>query len=158
MTEKKPPNYWEERELAKKEALKMAAQLTQKEQGYLVRTVHNAAVDEVRRDQIRQRRFERRFLSLDYPADDGLPYDYSNGHRDENRMIRDIDAPFWESVKNRRFWKVLYLLRGHPELQKTVRAIRTFRVKEKIISALQIKGEVYEKRLQRVREILKISS
>lgn len=151
-------DFWAEREAAKEDALKMAANLTAGERGYLVRSVANALSDEVRHDQTPQRRFERSFLSLDAPDENGNLRECSCGDRELRRMIRELDRPYWEHVRELRFWNALYQLRKHPELQTTLRAIRTFRVRQKIISALQIKGEVYEKRFQRVRKILEISS
>jgi hypothetical protein len=54
----------------------------------------------------------------------------------------------------------LLVLRKYPELQATLKAIYKYRFlpRQKIFSALKIKGETYEKRLFRVREILKIST
>ena len=65
--------YWEEYAAAKAAALKMAAKLTAKEKGCVVPAPRRALTDDVRRDQTRQRRFERKFLSLEFPRDDGLP-------------------------------------------------------------------------------------
>ena len=49
----------EEYAAAKAAALKMAAKLTAKEKGYVVTATRRALTDDVRRDQTRQRRFER---------------------------------------------------------------------------------------------------
>ena len=65
--------YWEEYAAAKAAAPKMAAKLTAKEKGCVVTATRRALTDDVRRDQTRQRRFERKFLSLEFPRDDGLP-------------------------------------------------------------------------------------
>ena len=152
----KTANYWEEREAAKEQALKMAAKLSAREKGLVVTATKRALVNEAVHDQTLQRKFERGFLSLDAPDKDGSPRDYSFGTREMNRLYRELDTPYWEHVRERRFWNALYRLRKYPELQNTLRAIRTFRVRQKIISALKIKGEVYEKRFQRVRKILQI--
>ena len=73
-------------------------------------------------------------------------------------MVRELDAPYREHIRELRFRRALYLLRHHPELQQTLLAARRHLRRQKIISALKIKDEVYEKRFQRVRKILKISS
>lgn len=149
-------NYWAEREAAKTAALKMAAKLTAREKGLVVTATKRALVNEAVHDQTLQRKFERGFLSLDATDDEGRAREYSFGSREQNRMIRKLDAPYWEHVRELRFWNALYRLRKHPELQTTLRAIRRFRVRQKIISALKIKGEVYDMRLSRVRTLLKI--
>ena len=65
--------YWEEYAAAKAAALKMAAKLTAKEKGYVVTATRRVLTDDVRRDQTRQRRFERKFLSLEFPRTTGYP-------------------------------------------------------------------------------------
>ena len=152
----KTANYWEEREAAKEQALKMAANLSAREKGLVVTATKRALVNEAVHDQTLQRKFERGFLSLDAPDKEGHAREYSFGSREVNRMVRELDTPYWEQVRERRFWNALYRLRKYPELQTTLRAIRTFRVRQKIISALKIKGEVYDMRLSRVRSLLQI--
>ena len=79
-------------------------------------------------------------------------------------MFRKMDAeyrekaiePYCQHKRDLAFWRVLHALKDHPELQTTLRAIRRYRVREKIFSALKIGAETYEKRFFRVREILKI--
>ena len=143
----KTANYWEEREAAKEQALKMAAKLTAKERGYLVRSVKNTLLDEVRHDQTMQRRFERSFLSLDAPDEDGHVPEYSFGNRELNHMVRELDRPYREHVRERRFAAALWKLRAHPALCRTLRAIRTHRRRERIIAALGITKETYRQRL-----------
>ena len=63
--------YWEERERAKKAALKMAANLSARDKGLAVSAATKGLIDDVRRDQTYQRAFERSFLSLDHPDEDG---------------------------------------------------------------------------------------
>ncbi len=116
-----------------------------------------AAAEEVRRAQTRQGRFEARFLSLDWADANGDTFDYGDCGRAAKRMFRDLDAPYRERLRERRFWNALYKLRDYPELQKTLRAIRRHRVRPKIFSALQIKGEVYRRRFFEITKILKIS-
>ena len=148
--------YWEERERAKKAALKMAANLSARDKGLVVTATRRGLANDVAHDQTNQRSFERGFLSLDHPDEDGKMWDYGDCGRDMRRTLRAIDAPYWEHVRELRFWNALYKLRDYPELQKTLRAIRRHRVRRKIFSALKIGAETYEKRFRRVREILGI--
>ena len=156
--------YWEAYDKAKQEALKMAAKLSVQEKGLMIRALHCEMKDEAKHDQTRQRAFEQNMLSLDHPDEDGNLYDYGDCNRAAKRMFRKMDAEYREKViepyrkyqRELRFKAALYRLRMHPELQVTLRAIRLHKKKEKIISALKIRGETYEMRLSRVREILKI--
>ena len=158
--------YWEEYDKAKKAALKMAAKLSAKEKGTMVRSLHCDMKDEARHDRTRQRLFEQSMVSLDHPDENGDLYDYGDCNRAARRMFRELDAeyrekviePYREHQRNLAFWRALHALKDYPELQTTLRAIRRYRVREKIFSALKIRGETYEKRLFRVREILKIST
>ena len=80
-------------------------------------------------------------------------------------MFRKMDAEYREKViepyrqhkREKRFWNAIYALRNYPELQTTLRAIRRYRVREKIISALKIKGGTYRERFSQLTQILKIS-
>ena len=150
--------YWDERERAKKAALKMAANLSARDKGLVVTATRRGLANDVAHDQTNQRSFERGFLSLDHPDADGNLWDYGDCGRDMRRTFRAIDAPYWEHVRELRFWNALYKLRDYPELQKTLRAIRRHRVRRKIFSALKIGAETYEKRFRRVREILEITT
>ena len=150
--------YWEERERAKADALKMAANLSARDKGLVVTATRRGLANDVAHDQTNQRSFERGFLSLDHPDEDGNMWDYGDCGRDMRRTLRAIDAPYWEHVRELRFWNALYKLRDYPELQKTLRAIRRHRVRRKIFSALKIGAETYEKRFRRVREILEITT
>ena len=148
--------YWEERERAKADALKMAAQLSAREKGTVVLGVNRGMCDDARHDQTQQRTFERSFLSLDAPDEDGNMWDYGDCGRDMRRTFRAIDAPYWEHVRELRFWNALYKLRDYPELQKTLRAIRRHRVRRKIFSALKIGAETYRRRFFDLTQILGI--
>ena len=92
--------YWGEYAAEKAAALKMAAKLTAREKGLVVTDTKRRLVNEAMHDQTRQRRFERKCLSLEFPKDDGLPYDYSFGNREVNRMIRALDAPIGSTPGN----------------------------------------------------------
>ena len=132
----------------------------------MVRALHCNMKDEAQHDRTRQRLFERGMVSLDHPDENGDLYDYGDCNRAARRMFRELDAeyrekviaPYREHQRNLAFWRALHALKNYPELQTTLRAIRRYRVREKIFSALKIRGETYEKRLFRVREILKIST
>ena len=158
--------YWEEYDEAKKAALKMAANLSAKDKGTMVRALHCNMKDEAQHDRTRQRLFEQSMVSLDRPDANGDLYDYGDCNRAARRMFRELDAeyrekviePYREHQRNLAFWRALHALKNYPELQTTLRAIRRYRVREKIFSALKIGGETYEKRFQRVRQILKIST
>ena len=115
-----------------------------------------AAADKARHDQTRQRKFEQFFLSLDWANEEGLYIDYGDGGRQMRALVRKLDEPFWNRVRELRFWNALYRLRDYPELQKTLRAIRRYRVRRKIFSALQIKANVYRERFSQLTKILKI--
>ena len=150
--------YWEERERAKADALRMAARLSARERGAAVLGVNRGMCDDARHDQTQQRTFERGFLSLDQPDANGSMYDYGDCGRAMRRTLRAIDAPYWERVRDLRFRNALYRLRNHPELQKTLRAIRRHRARRKIISALKIGANVYRERFSRLTKILGIST
>ena len=148
--------YWEERERAKADALKMAAHLSAQDKGLVVTATRRGLVNDVAHDQTNQRSFERGFLSLDHPDEDGNLWDYGDCGRDMRRTFRAIDAPYWEHVRELRFWNALYKLRDYPELQKTLRAIRRHRVRRKIFSALKIGAETYRRRFFDLTQILGI--
>ena len=116
-----------------------------------------AAAEAVRRAQTRQGRFEAGFLSLDWIDAKGDLRDYGDCGRAERQLFRQLDTPFREHVRELRWWRAMNSLKGRPELQRTLRAIRRHRVREKIFSALKIKGEVYRRRFFEITKILKIS-
>ena len=150
--------YWEEYDAAKSAALMMAAKLSAREKGLMVRALHCNMKDEAEHDQTRQRAFEQSMLSLDHPDEDGDLYDYGDCNRAARRMFRELDAPVHEHFRKLRLRQALYRLRKYPELQATLKAIYKYRFlpRQKIFSALKIRGETYKMRLSRVTEILKI--
>ena len=152
--------YWEEYDAAKSAALKMAAKLSAREKGLMVRALHCNMKDEAQHDRTRQRLFEQSMVSLDHPDENGDLYDYGDCNRAARRMFRELDAPVHEHFRRLRLRQALYRLRKYPELQATLKAIYKYRFlpRQKFFSALKIRGETYEKRLFRVREILKIST
>ena len=134
----------------------MAANLSARDKGLVVAATRCGLANDVAHDQTNQRSFERGFLSLDHPDEDGNMWDYGDCGREMRRMLRAIDAPYWEHVRKLRFWNALYKLRDYPELQKTLRAIRRHRVRRKIFSALKIGAETYRRRFFDLTQILGI--
>ena len=142
----------------------MAANLSAKDKGTVVRALHYDMIDEVDHDQTRQRLFEQDMISLDHPDENGDLYDYGDCGRAAKRMFREMDAEYREKViepyrqhkRDLAFRRPLHVLKDHPELQTTLRAIRRCRVREKIISALKIMGEMYRERFSQMTQILKI--
>ena len=129
--------------------------MTEHERNLVRRSERFALRDKARHDQTAQRKFERAFLSLDWVGEEDSGFDYGDGGRQMRALVRKLDAPWREHVRELRFWNALYKLRNYPELQTTLRAIRRYRVRQEIFSALQIKAEVYRKRFSQITEILK---
>ena len=148
--------YWEERERAKKAALKMATNLSARDKGLVVTATRRGLVNDVTHDKTNQRSFERGFLSLDHPDEDGNLWDYGDCGRDMRRTLRAIDAPYWEHVRELRFAAVLDSLKAHPELAKALVAIRRHRHsgRKRIAAALGISVAAYAKRFTRISQIL----
>ena len=123
----------------------------------VARSEQFAAAEGARRAMTRQGSFEASFLSLDHPDANGAPRDYGDCGRAAKRMLSRLDAPFRERLREHRFQAAIWKLRDYPELQKTLRAIRRYRKREKIFSALQIKAGTYRERFSQLTQILKIS-
>ena len=147
----------EEYAAAKAAALKMAAKLTAKEKGCVVTATRRALTDDVRRDLTRQRRFERRFLSPEFPKDDGMPYDYSFDSREVNRLVRHLDVPHRERLLEARFRAALVRLVRHSLPQETLCAIRRHRRRPAILAALGITAGAYRRRFCDILRILALS-
>ena len=152
--------YWEEYDEAKKAALKMAANLSAKDKGTMVRALHYDMIDEVDHDRPHQRIFEQKMISIDHPDENGDLYDYGDCNRAARRMFRELDAPVHEHFRRLRLRQALYRLRKYPELQATLKAIYKYRFlpRQKIFSALKIRGETYRRRFSDLTKILKIST
>ena len=151
--------YWEAYDKAKQEALKMAAQLSAKEKGLMVTALKRGMINEAEHNEnTRQGKFEESFHSLDFPYENGVRYDYNEGCISANQLYYNLDEPYRERRRWLKIRRALYKLRRYPELQATLKAIFKYRFqpRQKIISALKIRGGTYEKRVFRVREILKI--
>ena len=152
--------YWEEYDAAKSAALKMAVKLSAREKGLMVRALHCNMKDEAQHDRTRQRLFEQSMVSLDRPDENGDLYDYGDCNRAARRMFRELDAPVHEHFRKLRLRQALYRLRKYPELQATLKAIYKYRFlpRQKIFSALKIRGETYKQRFFQLTKILKIST
>ena len=164
MDDKKALKFWEAYHNAKQDALKMAENLSPHEKGTLIKALHWDMIDEARHNASKKGKLENNHHSLDFPYENGIRYEYTNGRFDVDRMVYEMDAEYREKViepyrqhkREKRFWNAIYALRNYPELQTTLRAIRRYRVREKIISALKIKGGTYRERFSQLTQILKI--
>ena len=158
MDDKKALKFWEAYDKAKRDTLKMAANLSAHEKGQAVQRIHWDMINEARHNATPQGKQDTSYLSLDRPDEDGNHYDYGDCNRAMRRIFREIDEPINEYFRWLKIRRALYKLRRHPELQATLKAIFKYRFqpRQKIFSALKIRGETYEMRLSRVREILKI--
>ena len=151
--------YWEAYDKAKQEALKMAAQLSAKEKGLMVTALKRGMINEAEHNEnTRQGKFEESFHSLDFPYENGVRYDYNEGCISANRLYYNLDEPYRERRRWLKIRRALYKLRRYPELQATLKAIFKYRFqpRQKIISALKIRGETYRKRFSDLTQILKI--
>ena len=160
MADKKAMKFWAEYDAAKRDSLKMAAQLSAHEKGVMVQALRWTMSKGVRHSAgSLQGKFEDGFHSLDFPCENGVRYDYNEGCISANRLYCNLDEPYRERRRWLKIRRALYKLRRYPELQATLKAIFKYRFqpRQKIISALKIRGETYEKRFSRVREILEIS-
>ena len=113
-----------------------------------------AAANKALHDQTRQRKFEQSFLSLDWTNEEGSRFDYCDGGRQMRALVRKLDEPWREHVRELRFGAALDALDGHPELQRTLRAIRLHRRRKLIAAALDVSAEAYAKRFTRICGIL----
>ena len=159
MADKKAMKFWAEYDAAKRDSLKMAAQLSSHEKGLMVQDLRWTMSKGVRHNaESLQGKFEDGFHSLDFPYENGVRYDYNEGCISANRLYYNLDEPYRERRRWLKIRRALYKLRQYPELQATLKAIFKYRFqpRQKIFSALKIRGETYEKRVFRVREILKI--
>ena len=132
--------------------------MTARERNLVRRAEKFAMVDDVRRNSTRQGQWEASFLSLDCPDADGNLYDYGDCGRAAKRMFRELDAAYRERIREHRFQSAIWKLRHHPELQKTLRAIRRYRKREKIFSALKIGANVYRERFSQLTKIFEITN
>ena len=145
-------SYWAEREAAKRAALRMAAGLSAQERGLVVTAVRRGLIDDARHDQTHQRMFECGFLSLDVPDANGDPLDYGDCGRAAKRMLRDIDAPFRERVRDLRFAAALERI---PEAWRPMLEMIRDRVpRTEIMRRRRISRATYFRRIEAMRQIV----
>ena len=159
MADKKAMKFRGKYDAAKRDSLKMAAQLSAHEKGVMVTALKRGMINEAEHNEnTHQGKFEKSFHSINFPYENGVRYDYNEGCISANRLYYNLDEPYREWRRWLKIRRALYKLRRYPELQATLKAIFKYRFqpRQKIFSALKIRGETYEMRLSRVREILKI--
>ena len=133
--------------------------MTINERNLLRRAEKCRRANEYTHDQTRQRRFERGFLSLDCPDENGDPYDYGDCGRSVRCMLHTLDEPYRAKVRDLRFAVALDALDGYPELRRTLRAIRRhrWRSRKTLAAVLCITSEAYAKRFTRICQILGVA-
>ena len=159
MADKKVMKFWGEYDAAKRDSLKMAAQLSAQEKGVMVTALKRGMINEAEHNEnTHQGKFEESFHSIDFPYENGVRYDYNEGCISANRLYYNLDEPYRERRRWLKIRRALYKLRRYPELQATLKAIFKYRFqpRQKIISALKIRGETYRKRFSDLTQILKI--
>ena len=151
--------YWEAYDKAKQEALKRATQLSAHEKGVMVTALKRGLINEAEHNEnTRQGKFDESFHSLNFPYENGVRYDYNEGCISANRLYYNLDEPYRERRRWLKIRRALYKLRRHPELQATLKAIFKYRFqpRQKIFSALKIRGGTYRRRFCDLTQILKI--
>ena len=159
MADKKAMKFWAEYDAAKRDSLKMAAQLSSHEKGLMVQDLRWTMSKGVRHNaESLQGKFEDGFHSLDFPYENGVRYDYNEGCISANRLYYNLDEPYRERRRWLKIRRALYKLRRYPELQATLKAIFKYRFqpRQKIFSALKIRGGTYRERFSQLTQILKI--
>ena len=123
---------------------------------------HCSYADTVRHDKTRKRQFEQTFLSLNWLNEYDDTLKVCDGGREVEKLIAHLDEPYFGRLEEARlhrrelrFRQAIYALRDYPALQKTLHAIRRFRRREKIFSALKIRRETYRERFSQLTKILK---
>ena len=116
----------------------------------------------IRRKYTRQGRFESSFLSLDWINEYNSTLQVSDKGLAVEKLVAHLDEPYRRRLEEARlhrrelrFRQAIYALRDYPELQKTLRAIRRSRRREKNFSALKIRPETYRERFFQLTKILK---
>ena len=131
--------------------------MTQRERNLVRRSEKFAKANECVHDKTLQRRFELRFLSLDCPDANGDMRDYGDCGRAARRLFASLDEPFRRHVRELRFREALRkLVRRKQADAALLVAIRRFRQRQKIFSALKIKANVYRERFSQLTKLLEI--
>ena len=130
----------------------MAANLSAREKGTVVLGVNRGMCDDARHDQTQQRTFERGFLSLDVPDEDGVIYDYGDCGREMRRMLRSLDAPFRERIRDLRFAAALERI---PEAWRPMLEMIRDRIpRAEIMWQCRISRATYFRRIEAMRQIV----
>ena len=145
-------DYWAARETAKSAALRIAANLSAQEKGLAVTAATRGLIDDVRHDQTQQRSFERTFLSLDCPDANGDTWDYGDCGREMRRMLRAIDAPFRERIRDLRFAAALECL--PEEWRPMLEMIRDRVPRKAIMRRCRISRATYFRRVGEMRRLV----
>ena len=152
--------YWEAYDKAKQEALKMAAQLSAHEKGVMVTALKRGLIDEAKWENRGKREILKHLVSLDFPYEDGVRYEYNDGCFSVNRLYYNLDEPYRIWRRCRKLEAAFEKLEDSPALWMTLLAICSFRgyPREQIAPALGISQETYERYLRRVRKKLDLST
>ena len=96
MDDKKALKFWEAYHNAKQDALKMAENLSSHEKGSLITALHWDMIDEARHNGSKKGKRENNHHSLDFPYENGIRYEHTNGRFDVDRMVYEMDAEYRE--------------------------------------------------------------
>ena len=125
--------------------------MTSHETNLVRRAEKFSRANEVAHDQTRQRRFERGFLSLDRPDENGVMWDYGDCGRAMRRMFRDIDAPYREHVREQRFAAMLEYV--PEEWRRMLEMVRDRVPREDVMQACGISRATYYRRVETMRRM-----
>ena len=126
---------------------------TSHERNLVRRAEKFALANEAAHDQTRQRTFERKFLSLDFKDANGDAFDYDDGGRHVQALVRRLDRPFWNQVRDLRF--AAALRRVPKDCRPMLEKIRARAPRRKIMRALGMSRATYLRRLDEMLRIFK---
>ena len=144
--------YWAEREAAKAAALRMAAKLSAREKGTVALSVKRSFANDAEHNNTLQRKFERGFISLDSPDEDGRLYDYGDCGREMRKMLRALDEPYREHVRELHFAAALE--RIPEEWRPMLEMIRDRVTRAEIMRRCGISRATYFRRIAEMRQIV----
>ena len=145
-------NYWVARDRAKADALRMTANLSAREKGLAVTAATRGLINDAAHDRTRQRSFERAFRSIDRPDESGNICDYGDGGWNVRRMIRVLDAPYRERIRDLRFAAALERV---PEAWRPMLEMIRDRIpREEIMWRCRISRATYFRRIEAMRQIV----
>ena len=87
---------------------------------------------EYRRNQTKQRKFESKFLSMDWKNKYGTSFDYSDCCRAIRKLFYRLDAYWIRRQREERFQAAYKALEDYPKLRSTLLTIRRLRVRKKL--------------------------